>query len=101
MVLCVTKCAQHFRAEVNEADFEIFIYALRDEELWRIEKAFERCLNECQFMPKLADVWKFMLEKEPEPQKEILEEFAGQEWTEDGYRYRGDPKGYRVVVGRD
>jgi hypothetical protein len=103
IALWVTKCGQHFRVELTEADFEIFADALRGVELWRIRKAFERCLNECEFMPKLADVWSKMPEAEPEPKYEIpgMSE-AAQEWTEEyegrTIHYKGDPKGMRIVT---
>lgn len=53
----VALCALHFRAEVTEADFEIYrrgLWEIREPE--RIEAAFTRCLKECEFMPKLKDV---------------------------------------------
>lgn len=97
----VTLCAKHFRTEMDEADIAIFLHALRDVEFWRIAKAFERCLNECEFMPKLADVWAKTPEPEPAAHGDI-EGLGNQEWTE-GYEgrtlhYRGDPKGTRVVT---
>lgn len=96
----VGKCALHFRVELTDADLAIFKHALRDVELWRIEKAFERCLNECQFMPKLVDVWAKMPEPERPLEGSVLERLPASEWTECGYRFRGDPKGYRVVIGK-
>ena len=58
----VTLCGQHFRQEVNELDFQIFFDSLnaRCASPERTEEAFKACLNECLFMPKLAELWERM-----------------------------------------
>jgi hypothetical protein len=57
------KLSRHFNAELSEDQLEIFTHALRNNTRYQIDEAFDRCLNECQFMPKLADVHQRM----PEP----------------------------------
>lgn len=98
----VGQCALHFRIELTDADLEIFKHALRNTDALRIEAAFDRCLNECEFMPKLADVWAKMPEAEPS-QEGIEFGVDAQEWTEQyegrTIRYKGDPKGTRVITG--
>lgn len=44
---------------------EIYIEGLWPCETWRIATAFERCIKECEFMPKLRDVFDKMPEAEP------------------------------------
>jgi hypothetical protein len=60
VVLCVTKCALHFRAKddpLTDLDFEIFLDGLRDiPDEDRIAQGFDACLKQCEFMPRLRDV---------------------------------------------
>lgn len=56
-------CGLHFRQEVSEADAEIYLHALEGEDRDRVDAAFKRCLNECEFMPKIHDVRDRMPEK--------------------------------------
>lgn len=48
----------HFRTEVSDADYEIYKIGLKDiNDPYRIDEAFYRCLRECEFMPKLKDIF--------------------------------------------
>lgn len=101
----VILCAQHFRVEVNEADIAIYVHALRGTEPDRLDTAFQRCLKECEFMPKLVDVCNRLPEaQEPQKLRASIEDFVKepQTWTEEyggcSVSYTGDPKGVRFVV---
>src|ERR1700731_158146 len=50
------KLASHFGTTQDEEQINIFIHALKDNTTYQVETAFERCLNECQFMPRLREV---------------------------------------------
>jgi hypothetical protein len=50
------KLSKHFGVELTEDQVEIFAHALRDATAYQVNEAFERCLNECEFMPRLAQV---------------------------------------------
>lgn len=58
----LTACSLHFRTELDDAQIEIYLGGLRDCESWRTAKAFERCMKECEFMPKLRDLFDKMPE---------------------------------------
>lgn len=60
---CVDRLSTHFNAPQEEDQINIFVHALRDCTPYQIEESFDRCLNECQFMPKLADVHQRMPEQ--------------------------------------
>jgi len=62
----VTKLAAHFNQPQDDDQLEIFIHALRNNSLYQIRTAFDRCLNECEFMPRLAQVHaKMPADREP------------------------------------
>jgi len=50
------KLAKHFGVELDEDQVKIFVHALRNNTTYQVDIAFDRCLNECQFMPKLREV---------------------------------------------
>jgi hypothetical protein len=60
VILWVTKCGWHFRAKddpLTDVDFEIFLDGLRHmPEPERVARAFEDCMRELEFMPRLSDV---------------------------------------------
>jgi len=56
----VNKLAAHFNVQLDDDQINIFVHALRNSTVYQVEHAFERCLNECEFMPKLSDVHKRM-----------------------------------------
>jgi hypothetical protein len=58
----------HFGATQDEDQIKIFVHALRSNTIYQIDQAFERCLNECQFMPRLADVHQRMPEQKWAPE---------------------------------
>ena len=66
--MLVGKSALHFRTEISDADIEIYIDGLRDCGLDRISVGFERCIKECEFMPKLRDLFDKMPEVEQKRQ---------------------------------
>jgi len=59
----LVKLAAHFNVELGEEQVDIFTSALRENTRYQIDEAFNRCLNECQFMPKLSDVHQKMPEE--------------------------------------
>jgi hypothetical protein len=58
----VGKLASHFGVGLEEDQVKIFTHALRNNTTYQVDIAFDRCLNECQFMPRLADVHQRMPE---------------------------------------
>lgn len=60
MLQWVSKLAAHFNTQLDDDQINIFVHALRNSTVYQVEHAFERCLNECEFMPKLSDVHKRM-----------------------------------------
>ena len=46
----------------------MFTHALRNNTTYQVEIGFERCLNECEFMPRLADLHKRMPEERWAPE---------------------------------
>jgi hypothetical protein len=60
----LTACSLHFRTEIDDGQMEIYLGGLRDCDSWRIARAFERCIKECEFMPKLRDLFDKMPEAE-------------------------------------
>lgn len=54
------KLGTHFNQPQDEEQIKIFLHALRNCTAYQVDHAFERCMNECEFMPKLADVHKRM-----------------------------------------
>lgn len=57
------KLSKHFGVELTEDQVEIFAHALKDSTVHQVDEAFERCLNECEFMPRLAQVHSRMPEQ--------------------------------------
>jgi len=62
------KLSRHFSVELSEDQLEIFTHALRNCTTYQVAQGFERCLNECQFMPKLADFHQRMPEQRFPPE---------------------------------
>lgn len=52
----LSKCSLHFRQELTDVDFEIYLSGLRTFSAERISESLERCLKECEFMPKLKEI---------------------------------------------
>jgi hypothetical protein len=52
----IDRLSTHFNSPQDEEQIKIFLHALRNNTVYQVHLGFERCLNECQFMPKLADV---------------------------------------------
>ena len=50
----IDRLSTHFNQPQDEEQIKIFLHAFRVNTVWQVNKAFERCLNECQFMPKLG-----------------------------------------------
>lgn len=59
----IDKLSTHFKSPQDEGEIKIFLHALQNCTTYQVEQAFERCLNECTFMPKLAEVHKRMPEQ--------------------------------------
>lgn len=64
----LSRLSKHFNVELSDDQIEIFAHALRNNTRYQIDEAFNRCLNECQFMPKLADVHARMPEQKYPPE---------------------------------
>ena len=104
------ECASYFKHDLAEIDIEVAQRGLAGRSLSCVNVAFNACLKECEFMPRLADICRLMPEEPPtagEVAVQRLEETltrngkVPERWTEtlDGltYHYFGDPKGYQVV----
>jgi hypothetical protein len=104
------ECASYFKHDLAEIDIEVAQRGLAGRSLSCVNVAFNACLKECEFMPRLADICRLMPEEPPtagEVAVQRLEETltrngkVPERWTEtlDGltYHYFGDPKGYKVV----
>lgn len=102
---------EHYRLsdEISDVNAEIYLSGLRDIEPSRIDEAFSRCFKECDFFPKLADVFRLMPERRAIPI--AVERFAkflrdrgieAEEWDEEtgGVRYHfyGQRNGYKCIV---
>lgn len=75
-------CGLHFRQEVSEADAEIYLHALEGEDRDRVDAAFKRCLNECEFMPKIHDVRDRMPERGMPSAPQVDRGKVVKEWLE-------------------
>jgi hypothetical protein len=64
----VERLSTHFNQPQDEEQIKIFLHALRSATVYQVDIAFERCLNECMFMPKLADVHQRMPEQRYPPE---------------------------------
>lgn len=61
----VTILSLHYKADLSKEEVKIYIDALRGYDAKRLDEAFYRCRNECEYMPRIADVVKRM----PEPEQ--------------------------------
>src|SRR5208283_1192001 len=64
----IEKLSAHFNSPQEEDQIVIFLHALRNCTTYQVDVAFEKCLNECQFMPKLAEVHARMPEQRWPPE---------------------------------
>lgn len=64
----VTLLAAHFRIEMSEPEIRIYCDSLESRDPGCLSKAMQRCLNECEFMPKLKDI----NDRMPEPKKKVV-----------------------------
>lgn len=64
----VSKLAAHFNVAMDDDQVKIFTHALRNNTTYQADIAFDRCLNECEFMPKLHDVHERMPEQRWAPE---------------------------------
>lgn len=69
----ISRLAKHFNYEASEDQIDIFVKALAKNRPGQINAAFEACLNECEFFPRLADVHKRMPEFEPGQKWEFVQ----------------------------
>lgn len=60
----ISRLSSHFNSELSDDQILIYLNALAKNGPGQINAAFERCLNECEFFPKLADVHKRMPDSE-------------------------------------
>jgi len=59
----LSRLSKHFGTELSEDQLEIFVKALGKSSNYQLSTAFDRCLNECQYMPRLKDVHERMPEQ--------------------------------------
>lgn len=52
----VAKLAAHFHQDQTVEQYEIFLEQLVGFTDWQIDQALGRCLNECTFLPRLAEI---------------------------------------------
>jgi hypothetical protein len=75
----LAKCAIHFRAEISDADYEIYLEGLKGfSDGDRVAAGVRRAMQECRFMPKLRDILQWMPEPEhdnPKPDLILVREF--------------------------
>lgn len=101
MTQALAGCALHFRAELTELDYEVYLRGLAEvQSAWRIVSAVGRCTKECMFMPKLKEILERVPEAEASPKApdlKLLREFD-EPYTRTHklhvYEYEG---GYRQV----
>ena len=63
----VTLLGAHFRVELSEQEIRIYCESLQNENPDCLKRSMMRCLNECEFMPKL----KMIRDRLPEPEKKL------------------------------
>jgi hypothetical protein len=63
----VALLAAHFRVEMSEPEIQVYCDSLGNKDPQCLNKAMQRCLNECEFMPRLKDI----NDRMPEPQKAV------------------------------
>lgn len=68
MLNWLDKLSTHFNQPQEEEQVKIFLHALRNNTIYQIDTAMERCLNELQFVPKLAEVHQRMPEQRYAPE---------------------------------
>ncbi len=80
MTRMLATCFLHFRAELTDADIQIYLDGLRGCSLERVARAFERCRKECEFPPRLRDLF----DKMPDTERNTAPIDCGRvlkEWT--------------------
>ena len=100
VVKWVALLAAHFRVELSEPEIRIYCDSLASKDKDCLNKAMQRCLNECEFMPRLKDI----NDRLPEPKKAVTWGFFKPvrdffEPLDDTHRVHGweDEDGYRRV----
>lgn len=68
----VSLLAAHFRVELSETEIKIYCESLQNENADCLKRSMMRCLNECEFMPKLKDI----RDRLPEPKKYFADDFV-------------------------
>lgn len=92
----VLKLAAHFRVDVFDPEIEIFIEKLPSWTNYQINEAFERCISECLFFPKLKEV----LDRMPEDRAPTVIQTCPA-CEPDGWRMVATAPGYRSAVRCD
>lgn len=112
----LSRLGKHFGTELTEDQIGIFLHALRDNSPRQINTAFGRCLNECSFMPKLAELHQRMPDEQQNTEYvskkvgEMMQAYRDREgdkcttWeTEDRpgsfYQWFGNPQGHFFLTG--
>lgn len=103
------ECADYFKDTLTEVDIEVVQRGLRDRSVGCINAAFNEAIKSSEFMPRLAQIYKYLPE-EPNTSKydflglRVKVESAGrtyEHWTEQCGKmtvyFQGDPKGLKVV----
>lgn len=63
----VGRLSTHFSSPQDEEQIRIFVKNLEKCSIYQIETGFERCLNECEFMPRLKQFHERMPEEREKP----------------------------------
>ena len=103
------ECATHYNYTLTDVDVQICQRALAQYSVSRVRQAFDLCLRECEFMPRLADICKRLPEESPNANYDyvgLAEKVARaghpfERWTEPmggaTIHYAGDRLGFKVV----
>ena len=103
------ECATHLRHDLTDTDIHVCQNGLKGYSIERVNKAFDLCLRECEFMPRLADICKRLPEESPNANYDyvgLAEKVARaghpfERWTEPmggaTIHYAGDRLGFKVV----
>ena len=84
ILIWLAKLAAYYDRQISDEDYEIYIRGLSPISDERLAVAFERCLKECEFMPKLAEICRRLPDETvlygPKPISKECDECRGTGW---------------------
>ena len=83
MVKWVTLLSEHFQTEMSDLGFETYLLGLARLTPVEVQAACQRCLAECHYMPRVADILDRVPERESLPDPNLDFGPDAQEWFED------------------